>query len=93
MEGLLSITPPPDPLFDTDTFEPIEPPWQAIKQWIPADDDNLVTVAGGGDPGWDAHHSNEFPWESKKAPLGDDRLLVLDADRARLSRKCPHSRH
>ncbi len=25
------------------TFEPIEPPWQAILAWIPADDDESPT--------------------------------------------------
>ena len=30
--------PPPAPPFDIDTFEPIEPPWQAIREWIPDDD-------------------------------------------------------
>ncbi len=44
-----------------ETFEPIEPPWQAIKQWISADDDEIVVVAEGGDPGWYAQHSNESP--------------------------------
>jgi hypothetical protein len=76
----INIPPPPDPPFDIDTFEPIEPPWQAIKQWIPADDDDHVAVAGVGDPGWDAHHRNESPWKPKEVPLGDDRILVLDAD-------------
>ena len=32
------IPPPPDPPFDIETFEPIEPPWQAIREWIPDDD-------------------------------------------------------
>ncbi len=26
---------PPPPSFDIHTMEPIEPPWQAIKEWIP----------------------------------------------------------
>ena len=79
-EGLLNIPPPPDPVFDIDTFEPIEPPWQAIKQWFPADDDDLVAVAWVGDLGWDAHHSNESRWKPREVPLDEGRILVLDAD-------------
>jgi hypothetical protein len=29
---------PPPPPFDIHTMEPIEPPWQAIKEWIPDDE-------------------------------------------------------
>jgi hypothetical protein len=28
--------PPPDSPFDIDTFEPIDPPWTAIREWNPA---------------------------------------------------------
>lgn len=35
------IPPPPRPHFDIKTFEPIEQPWQATKEWIPADEPNL----------------------------------------------------
>ncbi len=73
-EGLINIPPPPDPPFDIETFEPIEPPWQAIKQWIPADADEPAFR-------WqDTHQSNECAWKPKEVPLGDDRVLVLDAD-------------
>ena len=37
-EGIIDIPPPPDPPFDIETFEPIEPPWQAIREWITDDD-------------------------------------------------------
>ena len=40
-EGVIDIPPPPKPPFDIETFEPIEPPWQAIKEWIPDDEPNL----------------------------------------------------
>ena len=73
-EGLINIPPPPDPPFDIETFEPIEPPWQAIKQWIPADDDEPSFH-------WqDTHHSNESQWKPREVPLDDDRILVLDVD-------------
>jgi hypothetical protein len=57
-------------------FEPIEPPWQAIKQWNPADDDGVV--AGGSNPDWAAPPSNESPWKPREVPLDEDRILVLD---------------
>ena len=73
-EGLINIPPPPDPPFDIETFEPIEPPWQAIKQWISADDDEPSFH-------WqDAHHSNESSWKPREIPLDDGRILILDAD-------------
>jgi hypothetical protein len=73
-EGLINIPPPPDPPFDIETFDPIEPPWQAIKQWIPADDDEISFH-------WqDTHHSNESCWKPREVPLDEDRILVLDAD-------------
>jgi hypothetical protein len=33
-EGVVNLPRPPPPPFDIDTMEPIEPPWQAIKEWI-----------------------------------------------------------
>ncbi len=49
-------------------------PWQAIRQWIPADDDEPVFE-------WfDAHQSNESTWKPAEVPLYDGRILVLDAD-------------
>jgi hypothetical protein len=42
MEGIVTLPrPPPPPPFDIETMEPIEPPWQAIKEWIPDDEPNL----------------------------------------------------
>jgi hypothetical protein len=32
---------PPPPSFDIHTTEPIEPPWQAIKEWIPDEEPDL----------------------------------------------------
>ncbi len=52
----------------------LPPSWQAIRQWIPADDDEPVFE-------WfDAHQSNESTWKPKEVPLDDERILVLDAD-------------
>jgi hypothetical protein len=40
-EGIIHLPRPPPPPFDIETMEPIEPPWQAIKEWIPDDEPNL----------------------------------------------------
>jgi|GEM_PF-2694844 len=56
-ENLIARSP-----FDIETFELIEPPWQAIKQWIPADDDDLSFHL------WDTRHSNESPWKPNSPP-------------------------
>jgi hypothetical protein len=54
--------------------EPIEPSWQAIKQWIPAADDQPSFH-------WqDTHHSKESSWKPMEVALGDDRIRALDAD-------------
>ena len=42
--------------------------------------DEIVFLAEVSDPGWYAKHSNESPWKPREVPLGDDRILVLDAD-------------
>jgi hypothetical protein len=49
-------------------------PGPAIKRGIPADDDEITRD-------WqDAHRRKESRWKPKEVPLGDDRLLVLDAE-------------
>ena len=55
------------------TFEPIEPPWQAIRAWIPADDDE----SGTDTPElWD--QSPDEAWKAPEIDLGDGRTLVLE---------------
>jgi hypothetical protein len=41
MEGIIQLPRPPPPPFDIETMEPIEPPWQAIKEWIPDEEPDL----------------------------------------------------
>jgi hypothetical protein len=40
-EGIVTLPRPPPPPFDIETMEPIEPPWLAIKEWIPDDEPDL----------------------------------------------------
>ena len=40
-KGLIHLPRPPPPPFDIETMEPIEPPWEAIKEWIPDDEPDL----------------------------------------------------
>ncbi len=40
-EGIVQLPRPPPPPFDIETMERIEPPWRAIREWIPDEDPNL----------------------------------------------------
>ena len=73
-EGLVSLPPPPDRPFDIESFEPIEPPWQAIRAWIPADDDEAP--ATDTPELWD--QSTSPASEAPEIDLGDGRTLVLE---------------
>jgi hypothetical protein len=39
-EGIVTLPRPPPP-FDLETLKPIEPPWQAIKEWTSDDEADL----------------------------------------------------
>jgi hypothetical protein len=68
-EGIIDIPPPTDPPFDIETFEPIEPPWQAIREWIPDDD------AGPAGDLFDQTPVRSSPVEIRRQ---DGSILVLD---------------
>ena len=68
-EGVLDLPPPPDPPFDIETFEPIEPPWQAIREWIPDDD---------AEPGFDLFDQRPAAGRPIEIPREDGNILVLD---------------
>ena len=72
-QGLISLPPPPEPPFDIETFEPIEPPWQAIRAWIPADDDESPTDTREL---WD--QTTGTGWKAPEIDLGDGRTLLLE---------------
>ena len=79
-EGIVTLPRPPPPPFDIDTMEPIEPPWQAIKEWIPDDDPDLnwfnqERQPTGAEP---ESYDQSATWQPKEIPLGDGRILVLD---------------
>jgi hypothetical protein len=71
---------PPPPPFDIETMEPVEPPWQAIKEWIPDDEPDLTWFnqprkPSEPDPDW----SDQSPaWQAPEVPLGDGRTLILE---------------
>jgi hypothetical protein len=62
-------------------MEPIEPPWQAIKEWIPDDEPNLdwfnrIRNPSNTDPdGLDQRHT----WQAPEIQLDDGRTLVLES--------------
>jgi hypothetical protein len=70
-EGVIDLPPPPDPPFDIETFEPIEPPWQAIREWIPDDD---------AEPSFDFFDQRPASGQSVEIPREDGTILVLDPD-------------
>jgi hypothetical protein len=61
-------------------MEPIEPPWQAIKEWIPDDDPDLNWFNQERQPsGSEAECYDQTPtWQPVEVSLGDERILVLD---------------
>ena len=70
-EGIIDIPPPPDPPFDIETFEPIAPPWQAIREWIPDDD---------AEPGGDLFDQRPAFGNPVEILREDGSILVLDSD-------------
>ena len=79
-EGIIQLPRPPPPPFDIETMEPIEPPWQAIKEWIPDDEPDLDWFnrprnPHEPDPGW---FDQTQAWKPEEVQLDDDRILVLE---------------
>jgi len=79
-EGIVCLPRPPPPPFDIETMEPIEPPWQAIKEWIPDDEPNLTWFNQERKPvGDDSRQYDQSPtWRPTEIPLGDGRTLILE---------------
>ena len=79
-EGIIQLPRPPPPPFDIDTMEPIEPPWQAIKEWIPDDEPDLDWFnRPRGSSGHDKDDVDQrSSWQPQEIPLGDGRTLVLE---------------
>ena len=69
----VSLPPPPEPPFDIETFEPIEPPWQAIRASIPADNDESPADSPEI---WD--QTTGTGWKAPEIDRGDGRTVVLE---------------
>jgi hypothetical protein len=69
--GIIHLPPPPS--FDIDTMEPVKPPWQAIKEWIPDDDPNLNWFDQERDPtGAEPECCDQSPaWQAKEKDLAN----------------------
>jgi hypothetical protein len=80
-EGIVTL-PRPLPLpFDIETMESIEPPWQAIKEWIPDDEPDLDWYNRPRDPSNSDADGIDQRLE-RRAPelkLDDDRILILES--------------
>jgi hypothetical protein len=61
-------------------MEPIEPPWQAVKEWIPDDEPDLDWFNRPRNPSesdQDCFDQSQA-WKPEEIPLGDGCILVLD---------------
>ena len=62
-------------------MEPVEPPWQAIKEWIPDDEPDLTWFNQPRKP--EDPEPDDFDqspaWMPEEIPLGDGRTLVLES--------------
>ena len=75
-EGLVRLPRPPPPPFDIETLRRIEPPWRAIKEWIPDQDPHLDWF---NRPRRDREeYDQSADWQPKQVKLGDGRILLLD---------------
>ena len=81
-EGIIQLPrpPPPPPPFDIETMEPIKPPWQAIKEWIPDDEPDLDWFNRSRNPSDpDPEGFDQRPtWKPDEIQLDDGRILVLE---------------
>jgi hypothetical protein len=90
-EGIVTLPRPPPPPFDIETMEPIEPPWQAIKEWIPDDEPDLDWFNRPRNPsnpdldGIDQRVLRSLgeevsqTWQAPEIHLDDGRILVLES--------------
>lgn len=79
-EDIITLPRPPPPPFDIETMEPVEPPWQAIKEWIPDDQPDLNWFNQPRNPAdSEPECFDQSPaWQPDEIPLGDGRVLVLE---------------
>ena len=79
--------PPPPPSWsgvaqrsplDIDNMKPIEPPWQAIKEWIPDDEPDLDWFNRPRNPSNpDPEGFDQRPaWKPEEIQLDDERILI-----------------
>ena len=79
-EGVVNLPRPPPPPFDIENLQRIEPPWRAIKEWIPDEEPNLNWFNRPRNPsnpdpdGFDQRQT----WKPAEIHLEDGRILVLE---------------
>jgi hypothetical protein len=91
MEGIVTLPRPPPPPFDIETMEPIEPHWQATKEWIPDDEPDLDWFNRPRNPsnpdpdGYDQRVLRSLgeevsqTWKAPEIHFDDERILVLES--------------
>ena len=92
-EGVVRLPRPPPPPFDIENLQRIEPPWRAIKEWIPDDEPHLDWFNCSRNPsnpdpdGFDQrqtwkpaeiHLDQRQTWKPAEIHLEDGRFLVFD---------------
>ena len=80
-EGLVNLPRPPPPPFDIESLQRIEPPWRAIKEWIPDDEPDLDWFNRPRNPSNpDPDGFDQRPtWEPEEIQLDDGSTLVLES--------------
>lgn len=79
-EGVVNLPRSPPPPFDIENLQRIEPPWRAIKEWIPDEEPDLDWFNRPRNPsnpdpdGFDQRQT----WKPAEIHLEDGRILVLE---------------
>ena len=79
-EGVVNLPRPPPPPFDIENLQRIEPPWRAIKEWIPDEEPDLDWFnrpRNSTNPDPDGIDQRQ-EWKPKEIKLEDGRTLVLE---------------
>jgi hypothetical protein len=74
---IVVVNPPPLP-FNIEILRRVEPPWRALREWIPDDEPVLNRFNQERDPtGADPECFDQSPdWKPQEIPLGDGHTLI-----------------
>jgi len=79
-EGMVNLPRPPPLPFEIESLQRTEPPWTAIKEWIPDEEPNLIWFNQPRQP--QAHEYEDVDqsptWKLKEVALDGGWFLVLE---------------